>query len=359
MTLVNESSANGGSKALIEEVLLRDRCSGCGMCVGLCPYIKNLREKTVVIHPCGLTDGNCYRVCPQTPNDYPALDQMVFGQARPDGVLGVQRYIYYARATDPRFQKRGQYGGTVSALTAFALETGEIDGALMTSGRPEEYTRGMIVHNREEVMANAGSKYSAAPSLQAFHQAARTHRKLGVIGRGCQVTAIRKLQSVKEPAGLPVSVGLNGDKASLVIGLFCFWSLDPKFHDLVLEKAAGRTPERVDIPKSGMVLYAGGEAFPVPMEEIRPLIKPVCLTCPDPTAELADLSVGSTEHLHDYNTLIVRSARGEALVKGAVSAGALELKEYPADRLPLLRGAVSNKKERVEVAKRESSQRGA
>ncbi len=359
MNLAHPSAANGGSKALVEEVLLPERCSGCGMCVGLCPYIKNLREKTVVIHPCGLTSGNCYRVCPQTPTDYLDLDQKVFGQARQDNVFGVYRSIHYARATDPKFQKRGQYGGTVSALTAFALEAGTIDGAVMTSGRPEEFTRGMVVHNREEVLANAGSKYSAAPSLQAFHQAARTHQKLGVVGRGCQVTAMRKLQSVDEPPGLPPSVSLNGDKAALVIGLFCFWSLDPKFHDLVLEKAAGRTPERVDIPKTGMVLYAGGEAIPVSMEEIRPLIKPVCLTCPDPTSELADLSVGSTEHLDEYNTLIVRSARGEELVKKAAAAGVIELKEYPAGRLPLLRGAVSNKKERVEVAKREPAQRRA
>lgn len=359
MSSAGFEAANGGSRALMDEVLVRDRCSGCGMCVGLCPYIKNLREKTVVIHPCGLTDGNCYRICPQTPTDYEALDQRVFGRVREDRVLGVYRSIHYCRSADSGFRKQGQYGGTVSALASFALATGEMDGVLMTSGKPEEFARGVIAHNQEEVLACAGSKYTAAPSLQAFHRAARTHSRLGVVGRGCQVTALRKLQAVAEPPGLGSSLSLNGGKAALVIGLFCFWSLNPGFHDFVLERAAGRAPERVDIPKTGMVIYAGGEAIPVPIGEVRPFIKPICLTCPDPTSELADISIGSTEHLDEFNTLIVRSVKGEELVRKAAAAGVIELKEYPAERLPLLRGAVGGKKDRVEVARRESAQRGA
>ena len=65
------------------------------------------------------------------------------------------------------------------------------------------------------------------------------------------------------------------------------------------------------------------------------------------TAELADLSVGSTEWKDDWNTLVVRSDAGRALVEKAMARGVLEMQELPDERLEMLRGAVKGKKERA------------
>ncbi len=369
----NTQAYYGSSKDLVERVLSRDHCSGCGLCVGLCPYLKNIREHTVLIHPCGLDDGNCFKICPQ-------IDPIRLELAKGDP-LGSYRSIHYARATDAEAQRRGQYGGVTSALTCFALESGLIDGALLTGGGGSEYPRPVVAHTRDEVLACAGSKYTAAPTLMAFHRAAREHRSLGIVGRPCQVAATRRLQErgPQWQSSAPHHSDLGASKIGLVIGVFCFWALDPAFHRLAARYAAGRKIVKFDIPKNlGPVLYvlphgtveaagasgAAGVAFqpeaapipvPIPMEEIRPLIKQSCLSCPDVTSELADISVGSTEHLDEYNTLIARTEAGEQLVKKAVAAGVIEIMEYPAERLPLLVNAVANKKKRVEVAASEIS----
>jgi len=44
---------------------------------------------------------------------------------------------------------------------------------------------------------------------------------------------------------------------------------------------------------------------------------------------------------------VVRTARGQALLGAAVNAGLLEVKPYPAERIPILRAAVRGKKLRV------------
>jgi coenzyme F420 hydrogenase subunit beta len=107
----------------------------------------------------------------------------------------------------------------------------------------------------------------------------------------------------------------------------------------------------MDIPKEGGVVFSvNGGAVRVPLDQVRPYIRPACQHCFDPTAEWADLSVGSTEYDPDWNTLVARTARGQALVDGAVAVGALEVKPYPTERLPILRQAVLGKKLRVLAA---------
>lgn len=54
-----------GVRELHAEVLEKNLCAGCGMCVGMCPYLKTIEEKVAVVHPCGLEEGNCYLACPR------------------------------------------------------------------------------------------------------------------------------------------------------------------------------------------------------------------------------------------------------------------------------------------------------
>ena len=70
--------------------------------------------------------------------------------------------VWMSRARDEKVRGRAQYGGTVTALSLFGLETGALDAALMTawSGDPEEpyLTRPWLARTAEDVLAAAGSK---------------------------------------------------------------------------------------------------------------------------------------------------------------------------------------------------------
>lgn len=338
------NSAVKGPEDLKKEVLDRNLCSSCGLCVGMCPYIKTVRDRAVMIHPCGLKEGNCYRVCPRTGVDARVMDNAVFGSERSDQALGFNRGVYFARALSPEKARAGQYGGVVTALTAFALEQGIISGAVMAGGSPSS-PEPFLAKNEAGVTSCAGSKYTAVPTLTSLNRAARDGMEnLGVVGRPCQVTAVRKGQQIGREN--PGSLTFAGS-AGLVIGLFCFWSLNPDFYGFLREKSGGSAIQRVDIPIEGLTLTTAGGTATWPVDEIRPYIREACQSCIDCTSEWADLSVGSTEYDPAWNTLVVRSGAGQSLVNDAVEKGIIEIKSYPEERLPILRKAVLNKKMRV------------
>lgn len=330
--------AYNGAAGLQKEVLDRGLCTVCGACVGYCPYIKTFGEQVAVIHNCGICDGVCYRLCPRGFTDYAGLRQSVFGAADFDPVLGTHTELYFARAASEKTRAQGQYGGVVTALSLFAMQQGLIDCALMAGGTPSS-ARPSLCKTAKDIFETAGSKYTAVPTLSLFQEALKNgFQRVGLVGRPCQVTASRKMQQEEQ---------IGGQNIALVIGLFCFWSLSSGLHSFLKERDLADC-SHMDILTDGVNFQQeNGSQTTLPLEEIRPLIKDTCLACYDPVSELADVSVGSTEQYPGWNTLVVRSDKGQQLVAGANKAGLIELQSYPLDRLPLLRRAVFQKKKRV------------
>lgn len=326
----------GAAARLKESVLDPDLCSGCGACVGFCPYIKSYNERVAIIHNCRICEGICYRICPRGFTQYKSLRQEVFGTVEFDPVLGIHQKIYFARAGNEETRSLGQYGGVVSALSAFALKEGFIDSILMTGGNLKG-AKPILVSSASGVADCAGSKYTAAPTLRLFQEAVKKgYQRIGIVGRPCQVTASRKMQQAPE---------INGQRISLVIGLFCMESFSPEFYTFIKDNNLDNC-ERMDIPKD--VLFRGsGKDKIIPFEEMRQFIRNACLSCYDPLSELGDVSVGSTESDSGWNALIIRTTKGAGLVEQACVTGCIEIKPYPPELLPALKKAIFRKKKRV------------
>ncbi|OGK77430.1 MAG: hypothetical protein A2W08_15605 [Candidatus Rokubacteria bacterium RBG_16_73_20] len=327
-----------GPSELQAQVLAADLCTACGACLGHCPYLKTLGERVAFIHPCPRDEGRCFEVCPRASLDPESLDRQVLGAPRRHPVLGGHDGLYFARALDADVRARGQYGGVATALTLFALESGLAGAALVTGGTPTRQPHAVVARDRDAVLAAAGTKYSACPTLEPLAGLLREGGEaLAVVGRPCQVAAARKVEAHEK----------NGRLAAL-IGIFCFWALAPAFYRFLAGRPDLQRAIKMDLPKDGdMAFVVNGRAASVPLDEIRPLIRAACQTCFDPTAEWADVSVGSTEYDPAWNTLVVRTARGRDLVERAGAAGALEVRPYPPERIPILEEAVQRKKLRV------------
>jgi len=332
------------SLRLRQEVMESGDCTRCGLCVGLCPYIKTLDERIAFIHDCSRVDGNCYRICPRTPTNWSDLDTQVFGKERADHSLGNYLEVLYARSSKKEFAQAGQYGGVASTLAAYMVESGESQAVVLTKGQDSGPPTPRLAQNREEVLACAGSNYSASPSLSMLNAGVRMgFDNLTTVGRPCQILALRKMQGLSEVS----EHNLSARKVNFTIGLFCFWALETEFYSFLHTKTGGSKLLKLDIPQDYVVATTEKGEVKIPIDELRAFIRPTCQRCFDPSAEFADVSVGSTENDPGWNTLIVRSSRGEEIVKKACEAGYLETKSYPAERLPLLLGAVFNKKRRV------------
>ena len=338
-----------GAKELREEVLDQGLCTACGMCLDLCPYLEEMGEHVAMISDCKGDQGRCYAVCPRTETNLDELRERFFhgwNSKVADYVLGPHQAIWMARSREDSVRQKGQYGGTVTALTLFGLETGQIDAALLAqwSTDPAEQLlpRPVAATNREQVMAAVGSKYTACPTLKILDKTLKeVSERLCVVGRPCQVLALRKRMRLEDPS-FPVR------KISLVMGLFCMWSLSYRDFRKWLEPAVDTSRiEKIDIPKGRFVVETERGSVDLPHDDLLAHTRKTCQGCYDFTAELADLSIGSTEWKDDWNTLIVRTDAGRSYVESAAEKGWIELEPFPAEREHLLREAAFNKKKRV------------
>ncbi|MBT4637659.1 MAG: hypothetical protein HN945_08620 [Deltaproteobacteria bacterium] len=335
----------GGSKKLTEQVLAKDLCSACGACVDLCPYFKAYNGKVAKIFDCDLTQGRCYTLCPKTGVDFEQLSQNYFQQSYNENPLGLYRRITAAKAGEKLGTGQFQNGGAVSALITHALKTGLVQGAALTDsegGNPVA----RLVSTAGEVLECASTKYMATPTIGCLNQAARDgHRNLGVVGTACQLTGVAQMrQNPLQKEGFEDPVGLT-------IGLFCTWSLDArKFKDLLAGKVDMETIIGMDVPPPPaevFVIKTRKGTVKVPLNEIRAIVPKGCSVCPDMTAEWADISVGALEGNPGWNTLIIRTEKGEQLVEKAVSEGYLVLDKFAAESLEHLNLGAGNKKKRA------------
>ena len=340
-----------GSAELDAAVIQKGRCIGCGACIHLCPYFRSYRGKTALLFQCTVGEGRCFAYCPKIEVDLDGISRFLHGKTYDGSPLGNYRKILVSRAGEKMKAGAFQAGGTVSALLDFALRRKVIPGAVVT-GRQGLLPVPRFVTRPSDVVRHSLSKYAAAPTLGALNEALdKRYTGLGVVATPCQATAVAQMRMnpLKEPD--------FQDPAGLVIGLFCTWALDfRRFEDFLAGEVPLEEVVKIDIPPPPeevleVTLRTGTRVFP--LERVRPLVPDTCGLCPDMTAEFADLSVGVLEGRKDWNTLIVRTERGEKIVTEAAARGYLILEEMPGENLEHLLWAAGNKKKRGFLRARE------
>ena len=340
-------------KLLKRGVLEEELCTGCGACVGLCPYQVIYHDRTVQLHYCDLEDGKCYAFCPRTLTDLNALRELLFNSADLTPEIGAVKSYYFSRAADSRLRESTQHGGTVTALMELALARGFIDSAIVSSNNQEFLQNGTVVNEKAALRNNAGSKFTVSPTVATFNQSVNDKSgKIGVVATPCQALALAKmkLKPVKNDSD---KIG----QLQLVIGLYCGWTLSmEKYIKLLLENnIALESVTGMDIPagKNILELYTNNGTQAVPFADVQACVREACHYCLDSTAEYADISVGSARFGNDWgemrrwNQVIVRTAKGKELIELAVKSGALEIREAPAESLQELKKAAMEKKNTV------------
>ena len=334
-----------GCRELQSEVLARDLCTLCGACVGMCPYLVAYRGRIVALDDCDLREGRCYVFCPRTSLDLDLLSQTVFGVPYAPNELGTVQEIAMARARDEGIRSKAQFGGTVTALTCFALDQGLIDSAVLTASDENILPGGTLAGSTAQVRDCAGSNFVAAPTLAAFNrESEKDVQSIGVVATPCQALALAKMRAS------PLENRNNIDKLKLVIGLFCTWAL--RYEELarfLADKVPLGQIVRFDIPPPPaniFQVFTDSGRIDISLDEVRPFIRPACDVCTDMTAEFADVSVGAAEGAEGWNTLIIRSDAGRELVEAARAKGVIETAPLPEENLAHLKEASLLKKKR-------------
>ena len=330
----------------------KELCSRCGSCTGVCPTgaITIGDDFYPELHPehcvaCGL----CQKVCPGAELQYAGLAEQVFGESFLDeGFDGRVVNTYVGYSTDSMLQDGGAGGGVVTRLLYYLLESGQVDGCLVTRMNHQKPWLGepFIATTYEDLSESQGSRYSIIPVNSLWAELRDRQGTFAAALLPCQVHGFRKLQQ-EDPE--------LADKIGVVIGLFCGGSLEP---DLTTEMLLVRGIKRSSITN---FKFRGGE-WPGQMQAVLKdgRVKPLhysnykdgaynyftslymperCQTCLDGSSEFADISVSDAwtrdeqgeYKFKKHSRILVRTAKGAELVAGAVEADKLVIHDVTSD----------------------------
>lgn len=346
------SKKHGSQAKLKKDVLEQSLCTGCGACVGLCPYQVVYSDRTVQLFDCDLQDGKCYAFCPRTPAEYQQIRESLFNVDELTPEIGVVKGYFLSRAADPQLREKVQHGGTVTALMELAMAEGLISSAIVSSRHEELEQEGRLIESESQLRDYAKSRFTVSPTVAAFNRLPDGNTsKVGVVATPCQALALAKMKTAK------ISGYTRAESIGLVIGLFCGWTLSMERFQTLL-KQYHLFPDAItgmDIPagKNILELQTLQSRADVPMSEVDACVRTACRYCMDSTAEFADLSVGAARYggdcdqMRGWNQIIVRSASGKDLIDLAQKRGVLEVREAPAAALQQLKNAAAEKKRKA------------
>ena len=346
-------------KHLYSEIVATEICCGCSACIVACPHkVLELSDFDPVqidanspfdncVHGeegCSLCAMACLRLDPKID----VIESLTYGdRRRPDQPEGAYRFKTLARATDPRILERGQDGAAVTALLAWGLDTGELDGAVLAapSDKVAWLDEPKLVRSSEELLKTAGSRYTYCATPLGLKQAAAAKCKsVAAVGVSCESTAIRNLRA----EGIKRWVR----PLKLVIGLMCCETFDyDAFMIGKVEQEMGiplRDITKVNVKGKVIVSLTTKEDIDIPLKDARPLANEWCHHCPDFAAEHADLSCGGLG-MEGWTIILVRSEVGEDYLNRSVEAGVLELRpaEEEPEALKVLDRLARKQRERV------------
>lgn len=324
-------------KHLYAEVVATEICCGCAACVVACPHkVLDFRDFDPIqtdpdspfdncIHGeegCSLCAMACLRLDPS----FDIIELGVFGERRrAEKVEGEYHYKILARATDEQILQRGQDGGAVAALIAWGLDTGELDGAVVSAPSDEVawLDEPRVVHDRAELLAASGSRYTYCSTPIGLKQvAAERLKSVVLVGVSCESTAVRQLAA----SGIRRWVR----PVKLVIGLMCTETFDyDAFMVGKLQNEMGIDLDdvvKVNVKGKVIVTLRDGRDIDIPLKFARPYANEWCHHCPDFAAEHADLSCGGLG-MTGWTMILVRSEAGRDYLERAVVAGVLELRD--------------------------------
>ena len=317
---------------LVRDVIDTGLCTGCSGCIISCPRDvltldprswrpelaadawSDADEQRCVFGDRGCTV--CARVCPRFLDWEGAADEAKWSRlSTAEEVIGVHRAVLLVQAEDRAIADVGQDGGLATALLLYALEHDYIDAALVSFFDGEMRTRPGIARTRDELLACAGSRYTYSANVLGIDEADDVGaQRLGLVSVGCQtsIPAVAQGRGARKLA----------KRFALVVGLLCSKTFTDNIYEDLLEARYGvgrHLVTKVNIKGRLQVWHKDAVTndpayLEIPLKECSDYTRPGCMSCPDFTAEHADVSLGGIGKNAGQTLAIVRSELGEEIL---------------------------------------------
>jgi coenzyme F420 hydrogenase subunit beta len=344
----------------VTRVLEGELCTGCGLCAAVAGEAIRMES----------TPPGYNRPAQRGPVS-PEAERLI-AQACPGAVVapwtaepkshpywGPWRQVLTGSSTDAEVRFEGSSGGAISGLLIHALESGLVDRVLHIGADPADPTRNatMVSRTRAEVLARAGSRYTASSPLAAIEAALAEGGAMAFVGKPCDASALRQLGRSDPRVARHIPV---------VISFFCGGIPSHAGVGRILAKL-GVAPDEVTEFR-----YRGrgwpGQCVAVTEERSAEmsyadswgghLSKEVqfrCKICPDAVGGVADIACAdawygdeegypSFDEQEGRSLIVTRSDAGERLLAAALAAGALEAEPLAIDEIDKMQPSQARRK---------------
>lgn len=329
----------------IADVVRWRLCHGCGTCAFVCPEA-NVRmvnvfdegNRPMITDPLKCQSCEvCLEVCPAYEVDHSALQARAGILPELASFCGPVLEAWEGHAKDPEIRLQGSSGGMLTALALYCLERRGMHGVLHVGSDPANPLRNCtgLSQTRQELLAKTGSRYAPASACDSLHLIESAPTPFVFIGQPTEVSGLRKAQRLRPELDKRVGVALSffcaGSPATRgTVELLKKLKIDPAQVERLRYRGNG-WPGMFSVVLRGQaapcaeMTYHDSWAF---IQAFRPYS--VRLN-PDDTGEDADISCGDPWYRDvkpgepGSSLLVVRTALGRDIVRGAMESGYVEL----------------------------------
>jgi coenzyme F420 hydrogenase subunit beta len=164
--------AKGKQFAELEYIVVdTGACVSCGACAAVCPVdiirFEDYRPVRVGEEKEGC--NLCYLACPRTSMQIPAIEKTIDFTGKRDEAIGYSSKILAAKAVSEKI--KGQDGGVVTALLAYALDNGDVEKVVtVKQGERAWEPDTAVVKDTSELLDTAGTIYSMAITMESLRE---------------------------------------------------------------------------------------------------------------------------------------------------------------------------------------------
>jgi coenzyme F420 hydrogenase subunit beta len=282
-----------------------------------------------------IEDSLIDKVCPGGQLDGPGNGQPFATAWGP--ILDVQ----VGFALDPDLRFKASSGGVVSALAQYMLDSRQADYVMHVGADPEVPWLNAVQESREQadVLTGAGSRYAPSAPLGSIVQRLEQPGRAVVVGKPCDIAGLR-MYSRHNP--------LVDRKVALMLTFMCGGVPSTRGVDLVLNRMGVRKEDVVSFryrghgwPGEACATLRNGERRTLSYAEtwghiLSNHVQKRCKICPDGVGMFGDVVCGDGwygdergypkfDEQDGRSIILVRTAKGAAIVDGAASAEAIKL----------------------------------
>jgi len=323
------------------EVIRPGLCTHCGLCAGLSQGTVKMVDTPAGPQPRGAkarakTDPLAWLACPGRGQNYPQLNQSIFGHEPTNWLLGNYESLNLGFAINPSIRRGGASGGVLTQTAIHLLETKQVDGVVCVKlgiDKPWQ-AKAIIATTVKQIQDCSQSVYTPVPVLDIFSDLSKFPGKVAMIALPDQVAAVRRLQQLRHPTALKVKfilgpyVGTNMYFESIRSFLRSHGITDLQ-QVTRLQYRAGEWPGHLAVDlRDGQQLTLDKFYY----NYLIPFfITESSLTAVDFTNELTDISVGDAwspkyeKQGQGFSVVIGRSKVGQELLQQMQKADLLDL----------------------------------